>query len=198
MKLTSRLLELVPHICTSFFIIFLANVIVVLQPYHDQVRNLSRSLLVERLGGLAVSGELNVPALPSLAIVQVFYDKIFLAIVQVLSANFFCQSKSSCHSFRFLTSNPTTFLVAQGLAERSGLKGEVLARAAPSSTSQVGRVQHNNNNKSGGIQNNNNQSDGAQNNNKPPGSHTDNNKQCYSTTTNVTTYKYHDGVLKYN
>ena len=47
-------------------------------PYHDQVRNLSRSLLVERLGGLAVSGELNVPALPSLAIVQVFYDKSFL------------------------------------------------------------------------------------------------------------------------
>ena len=43
-------------------------------PNHDhdhQVRNLSRSLLVERLGGLAVSGELNVPALPSLAIVQV-------------------------------------------------------------------------------------------------------------------------------
>ena len=37
-----------------------------------QVRNLSRSLLVERLGGLAVSGELNVPSLPSLAIVQVF------------------------------------------------------------------------------------------------------------------------------
>ena len=37
----------------------------------NQVRNLSRSLLVERLGGLAVSGELNVPALPSLAIVQV-------------------------------------------------------------------------------------------------------------------------------
>ena len=36
-----------------------------------QVRNLSRSLLVERLGGLAVSGELNVPSLPSLAIVQV-------------------------------------------------------------------------------------------------------------------------------
>ena len=35
------------------------------------MRNLSRSLLVERLGGLAVSGELNVPALPSLAIVQV-------------------------------------------------------------------------------------------------------------------------------
>ena len=36
-----------------------------------KVRNLSRSLLVERLGGLAVSGELNVPSLPSLAIVQV-------------------------------------------------------------------------------------------------------------------------------
>ena len=116
-------------------------------PYHDKVRNLSRSLLVERLGGLAVSGELNVPALPSLAIVQVFYDKIFLAIVQVLSAKSFWQSKSSCHSFRFLTTNPMTFLVAQGLAERSGLKGEVLARAAPSSTSQVGGVQDNNNNK---------------------------------------------------
>ena len=124
---------------TSFFIICLANVLVVLQPYHDQVRNLSRSLLVERLGGLAVSGELNVPALPSLAIVQVL------------------TTKSSCQSFRFLTSNPTTYLVAQGLAERSGLKGEVLARAAPSSTSQVG-----------GVQNNNNKSGGAQNNNKPP------------------------------
>ena len=100
-------------------------------PYHDKVRNLSRSLLVERLGGLAVSGELNVPALPSLAIVQVFNDKIFLSIFQVFS------TKSSCQSFRFFTSNPTTYLVAQGLAERSGLKGEVLARAAPSSTSQV-------------------------------------------------------------
>ena len=40
------------------------------------MRNLSRSLLVERLGGLAVSGELNVPSLPSLAIVQVFDDNI--------------------------------------------------------------------------------------------------------------------------
>ena len=177
-------------------------------PYHDKVRNLSRSLLVERLGGLAVSGELNVPALPSLAIVQVFYDKsflcfgnlsgfygqFFLAIIQVFIDKIFLaifqvfSTKSFCQSFIFLTTNPTTYLVPQGLAERSGLKGEVLARAAPSSTSQVGGVQDNNNNKSGGIQNNNNQSDGAQNNNKPPGSHTDNNKQCYSTTTNVTTY----------
>ena len=80
-----------------------------------------------------------------------FIDKIFLAIFQVFS------TKSFCQSFIFLTTNPTTYLVAQGLAERSGLKGEVLARAAPSSTSQVGGVQHNNN-KSGG----------AQNNNKPP------------------------------
>ena len=45
------------------------HMIIIVTP--NQVRNLSRSLLVERLGGLAVSGELNVPALPSLAIVQV-------------------------------------------------------------------------------------------------------------------------------
>ena len=126
-------------------------------PYHDKVRNLSRSLLVERLGGLAVSGELNVPALPSLAIVQVFYDKsflcfgnlsgfygqFFLAIIQVFIDKIFLaifqvfSTKSFCQSFIFLTTNPTTYLVPQGLAERSGLKGEVLARAAPSSTSQV-------------------------------------------------------------
>ena len=121
------------------------------------MRNLSRSLLVERLGGLAVSGELNVPALPSLAIVQVFYDKsflcfgnlsgfygqFFLAIIQVFIDKIFLaifqvfSTKSFCQSFIFLTTNPTTYLVPQGLAERSGLKGEVLARAAPSSTSQV-------------------------------------------------------------
>ena len=75
------------------------------------MRNLSRSLLVERLGGLAVSGELNVPSLPSLAIVQVFDDNI---------------------------DEDEDPFVPQGLAERSGLKGEVLGRAAPSSTSQVG------------------------------------------------------------
>ena len=49
---------------------------IVMIVYHNQVRNLSRSLLVERLGGLAVSGELNVPSLPSLAIVQVLDDNI--------------------------------------------------------------------------------------------------------------------------
>ena len=34
-------------------------------------RNLSRPLLVERIGGLATAGDLNIPSLPSLAILQV-------------------------------------------------------------------------------------------------------------------------------
>lgn len=58
------------------------------------VRNLSRPLLVDRLGGLAVAGELTVPSLPSLAILQ-------------------------------------------GLAERAGLQGEVLARAVPAYSGQM-------------------------------------------------------------
>jgi len=41
---------------------------------NDQVRNLSRSLLVERLGGLAVSGELNIPSLPSLKSMDILFS----------------------------------------------------------------------------------------------------------------------------
>lgn len=58
------------------------------------VRNLSRSLLVERVGGLAVSGELTLPSLPSLAVLQ-------------------------------------------GLAERCGLTGELLARGVSHHSGQI-------------------------------------------------------------
>ena len=36
-------------------------------------RNLSRPLLVERIGGLATAGDLNIPSLPSFAILQVSF-----------------------------------------------------------------------------------------------------------------------------
>ena len=84
---------------------------------------------MERIGGLAVAGDLNIPCLSSLAILQVRAR----SIITVLFHGF--RSKDACKMLspeKLTTCNRISmFALKQGIAERACLVGEVLSRATP-------------------------------------------------------------------